>query len=63
MDAINKLIVFLLDNLITVAMVTFFLVVMWTAIGTDATVEGKRDVGGLSKVVKEEMNSLVPSKN
>lgn len=62
MDTINKIIVFLLDNLFSVVIVTFALIIMWASIGTDVRVSNK-DVGGLSRLVKNEMENLVPPKN
>lgn len=61
MDSINRLVTFLMENLISVALVAFVLVVMWASIGTDVR-QPKKDVGGLSKVVKTQMNTLVPPK-
>lgn len=63
MDAINKIIVFLLDNLFSVAIVTFGLIILWASIGVDVRQSNKNDVGGLSRVVKNEMETLVPPKN
>lgn len=60
MDAITKIVVFLLDNLFSVAIITFALVILWASIGTDVRQSNKTDVGGLSKIVKNEMEMLVP---
>ncbi|WP_419879633.1 hypothetical protein [Brevibacillus centrosporus] len=61
MDSITKLMVFLLDNIFSVVIVTFALVVLWASVGTDVRVPNK-DIGGLGKIVKNEMETLVPKK-
>lgn len=61
MNTITNIIAFLLDNLMSVAIVTFVLIIMWASIGTDVRVSNK-DVEGLSRTVKSQMESLVPPK-
>lgn len=62
MNTITSIIAFLLDNLMSVVIVTFVLIILWASIGTDVRTSNK-DVEGLSRTVKNQMENLVPPKN
>jgi hypothetical protein len=62
LEAISKIITFLLDNLIGVAILAAVLITLWLAVGVDVR-QPNQPIGGLGQTVKAEMQSLVPPKN
>jgi hypothetical protein len=62
LEAVSKIVTFLLDNLIGITALAFVLITLWLAVGVDVR-HPNQPIGGLGQTVKTGMQELVPPKN